>query len=162
MKKLPSIIIILITILISFSCRKHSARKLIPLSDDSFVFGHYYGECEGEMCVEIFRIKDYALYEDIKDNYPDYNKPYNGNFVKLSDDKFEMVKDLESKIPPALLSEPNRVIGQPDAGDWGGYYLELSKNGERSYWYIDKMKSHLPAYLVPFVDELSASIEKLK
>ena len=51
---------------------------------------------------------------------------------------------------------------QPDAGDWGGIYFEISEGGETEYWFIDKMRSNIPTYLVPFVEEIEQDIELLK
>jgi hypothetical protein len=84
------------------------------------------------------------------------------DFISLPDSLYQRVKDLPARIPAQLYQESNRVIGQPDAGDWGGYYLEVSQNGKSQFWLIDKPKANLPDYLHAFVDELEASVEQLK
>ena len=39
----------------------------------------------------------------------------------MPEEKFQLAKGFEAKIPGELLSQKERVIGMPDAGDWGGY-----------------------------------------
>jgi len=40
-----------------------------------------------------------------------------------------------------LFFETAKVIGQPDAGDWGGLYVEIKCVGEPvQYWFIDQKK----------------------
>ncbi len=128
------------------------------------MFGHFYGECFGERCVEMYKLipGEGQLQEDLRDAYPDHTAWYEGAFVPLSDSLYQQVKDLPASIPAQLYQERDRVIGQPDAGDWGGYYLEVNQNGKRQFWLIDKPKANLPAYLHAFVDALEGSIQKLK
>jgi hypothetical protein len=164
MKKINLFLIttVLVVAIIFNACVKdHSIGETKETLSDYMAFGHFYGECMGENCIEMYRLGNTALFEDVQDHYPDFQKPYDGNYVKLSEAKFQMVKDFESKIPKELFSETKTVIGQPDAGDWGGIYIEISKNGSRKFWYIDKMQSNLPNYLRSFVDTVSSDIEKL-
>ncbi len=51
------------------------------------------------------------------------------------------------------------MIGQPDAGDWGGIYVEYKFNSVRKFWLIDQKKSNIPAYLHEFVDKTNKKIE---
>lgn len=41
----------------------------------------------------------------------------------------------------SLLKEKKTVIGQPDAGDWGGIYVEYNANGLRKLWLLDKKRA---------------------
>ncbi|MBF9252349.1 hypothetical protein I2I11_03500 [Pontibacter sp. 172403-2] len=110
----------------------------------------------------MFKIENNHLFEDTNDSYPGSNTAYEGNYILQSDAKYEQVKDLVNHLPARLLEENSTVIGQPDAGDWGGIYIEVRKNGQRKFYLIDKMEDHVPAYLRPFVDEVEASIAKLE
>ncbi len=125
---------------------------------DYILFGHFFGECGGEECIEIFKLTDKSLYEDVLDRYPVSTKPYDGIYKLLDPSLFEEVEDLKTKIPVDLLKEEAVVIGQPDAGDWGGIYFEISDKGIRRFWLIDKKESNLPEYLVPLVTEIEAKI----
>lgn len=128
------------------------------LDFEYLVFGHFYGECVGESCVEIFLLNSDELTEDINDQYPDANSRYNGDFAISHADKFSLVKDLPDFIPSRLLEEIQNRIGQPDAGDWGGLYIEYRKDGITKYWLIDQMKSNVPDYLHEFIDKVNEKI----
>lgn len=151
MKRLICILLILT------SCEYENLEKQV--SDSDYVlFGHFYGFCMGEKCIEIFKLNNTALYEDTNDIYPGQNKPYEGAFQQLDHNLFEKVKDLKAKVPQELLATDSGVIGQPDAGDWGGLYFEISINGRKQYWLIDKMKTNLPEYLKPFAADIENAI----
>lgn len=139
-----------------------SCKKDEPQISDYIVFGHFYGMCVGEDCVEIFKVQDGILYEDDKDVYPGSDKPYEGNFNKIPDAKYQKVKNLRMEVPSELTKENEVVIGMPDAGDWGGIYLEIMEGSEKRFWLIDKMEYNLPDYLKPFVAKVNDAIEAVK
>jgi len=128
---------------------------------DSITFGQFFGFCMGEQCIEIYRLTATGLYEDTNDTYPARDKFYEGKFTKMPDDKFKLAAGFENKIPSALLNQNERVIGQPDAGDWGGYYVEVNQNGKREFWIVDKNQLYLPENLKPFAQELGDLITLL-
>ena len=139
------------------SCNKEDEIKL---SDgDYLVFGHFYGECMGEACVEIFKLEDSRLLEDSKDVYPGQSNFYEGDYYELSKENYEQVKDIIDFFPENLLNENDLVIGQPDAGDWGGLYIEYNYKGVRKFWLLDQMKSNVPNYLHEFIDEVNEKID---
>ena len=142
------------------ACHEDEGVK-VDFSSETLVFGHYYGMCVGEQCVEIFKISNGELLEDTKDLYPGA-QPYEGRFEKKSQALYEQVKHLPAHIPAQLLQEENGVIGQPDIADGGGIYLELVHDRKIRYFFIDKSRHKVPAYLHPFLDEVEASIAKLK
>jgi hypothetical protein len=142
------------------SCRKDNVNPT-PAQDDYIIFGHFFGECAGEGCIEMFKLTQTQVAEDISDQYwlSGGNQP--GNFTVLSEDKFEAVKDLMTQIPADLYAEAS-VIGIPDGGDWGGLYLEQKKDGETRKWSIDMMKSNVPEKYHAFIDLLNARIKLLQ
>ena len=148
----------LITLFLT-SCKKSS----VELSgSDYIVFGHFYGECVGKECIEIFRLEKDKLFEDTKDRYPNSKDFYVGNYVQLSQQKFIDTKDLTNTFPTDLLNETNNVIGQPDAGDWGGLYVEYNFNGVRKFWLLDQMKSNVPKKYHNFIDKINEKIKQLQ
>ena len=150
----------LFLVLFAFVFQNCQPDETTPVGNvESVVFGHFFGECVGEECIEIFKIEDGILYEDKKDNYPSFVNPYDGEYESLPDNLFQAVKDLETLVPDQLLEESETVIGQPDAGDWGGYYFEISQDGVRNHYRIDKMKDNLHEYLKDFADVLANYIE---
>ena len=156
---LNKIITTCLTIFLLTSCNIDN----VELSkSDYIIFGHFYGECKGEQCVEIFRLEKDKLFEDNKDKYPNRNDFYNGNYVQLSQQKLNDNKDLINSFPTDLLTETNIVIGQPDAGDWGGLYIEYNFNGVRKFWLLDQMKSNVPVKYHNFIDKINEKIALLK
>ncbi len=142
------------SIVVSFqSCSTSSVET------DYLIFGHFYGECVGEGCIEIFKLTDTVLYEDSNDIYPNpANQSYDGNFKALSNEKFVLVRELKNNFPDELLDEKDSVIGQPDAGDWGGLYVEVVENGTKRAWNIDTMKDNVPSKYHTFVDQIQEKI----
>lgn len=158
MKKIFTVVLLPVLILVQ-SCTKDSKESTTINTNESFTaFGHFYGFCVGESCIEIFRVTQNSLYEETNDKYPNFNQPVGGNFDKKPDTTYQLVKDFESQIPAQLLLEPSGIIGAPDATDGGGIYVEVYKTGMHKYWYIDKMKFNIPAYLHTFIDEAEANI----
>lgn len=133
-------------------------------SQDSYlVFGWFYSECMGEACVEVFKIENEKVYEDTLDNYPTGNNlPLRTGYRLLSGKAYEKVKQLPALIPDKLFLENAVVIGQPDAGDWGGFYVETNQSGTTRYWLIDKKQSNLPEYLHALADSLDQAINALQ
>jgi hypothetical protein len=146
--------------LLFISCQKDEIK---PSPKDYLVFGHFYGECGGgESCVEIYKLEQNQLLEDSKDIYPSFSDFYEGNYVKLSQQQLNEAKDLINKIPRELWEESNNVIGQPDAGDWGGLYIEFKHKGKRKFWILDKSKGNVPSKFHTFIDEVTQTIHNIQ
>lgn len=141
------------------SCKKDNEVNLSKT--DYIIFGHFYGECIGEQCVKIFKLDKEKLFEDTKRIYPTGNSFYEGRFDQLPKEKFDITKDLTNYFPMSLLKEEKTVIGQPDAGDWGGIYVEYNANGLRKFWLLDKKKSNVPTKYHNFIDKVSEKIAQL-
>lgn len=121
------------------------------------MFGHFYGECLGEGCIEIFLLTETRIMEDKNDNYPS-TSPYEGDFMLLGNNQFQKARHLLEEIPLQLLEEDETRYGSPDAGDWGGIYFEYKQSGVRRVWLIDMSSSNLPEYLIPFKNEIRDTI----
>ena len=135
-----------------YSCSKDSEIKL---SDNNYlVFGHFYGECFGEGCVETFKLTNTKVYEDILDSYSgdDFS------FTELENDKFEQVKDLIDYFPEELLLVTETHIGCPDCADQGGILIQLVNGDNVRSWRIDQSKSATPNYLHEFMDKVNEKI----
>jgi hypothetical protein len=146
-----------LVVFLFLSCNEEREKVNI----DYLIFGDFYGECGGEGCIDIYKIENENLYEDTKDLYPSWETPYDGNYVKLSTSKYNEVNSLLQKFPEKLLHETDTVLGMPDAGDWGGYYIEIHHNNQRRFWLIDKMGAGAPAYLRPFLEDLEVKLNLL-
>ena len=141
------------------SCEQNEATP--EISPDYIVFGHFYGFCVGEQCIEIFKLTDNELYEDTSDAYPRWDRYDEGKWVKLDQDKFEKVRSLADHIPPQLISAEETIFGSPDATDGGGIYFAIISNEETKYWLIDQMEQNIPAYLRPFKEQINTSISMI-
>lgn len=141
------------------ACTRHCDQY--PAQMNYFMFGHFYGMCSGERCIEIYRIQDNAVHEDIIDQYPARDDFYQGNYVKLSQQYYQLVKDLPADFPPGLWAESNSVIGGPDQADGGGLYLEYNFNGMHRFWLIDNNKNHVPVAYHAFIDKVRDKISVL-
>jgi hypothetical protein len=122
---------------------------------DYLMFGHFYGLCTGEECVETFKLTNTKLFEDMNDNYSETDF----DFVELGNDTFEQIKDLIDYFPDQLLSETENTLGCPDCVDQGGLFIQYSKNGNVQTWRIDQSKSAVPDYLHEFMDKVNEKIE---
>ena len=151
--KIIKFIILGLAILFNTSCNKDDE---IELNETNYlIFGHFYGECIGEGCIETFKLTDKKLFEDTIDNYLGENF----NFIELGNNKFELVKDLADSFPNQLLNDDVNTFGCPDCADMGGLFIQFSENGNLKSWRIDQIKSNVPSYLHDFMDEVNEKIE---
>ena len=135
------------------SCDKDGDN--ITINEQNFlIFGHFYGMCAGEGCVETYKLTDVKLYEDIVDDYSGQNL----DFVELNNEQFELVNDLADFFPVQLLNESDAVFGCPDCADGGGLFIQFSDNGVLKSWRIDQVQNNVPTYLHDFIDQVNARI----
>ncbi|MBK8702771.1 MAG: hypothetical protein IPN33_03575 [Saprospiraceae bacterium] len=140
---------------------KHENDNSPSTTLDYFIFGHFFGECGGEQCVETFVIQDEKLYEDTLDDYPGIADFEDRQLVLLDNSIYNLVAGLPDQMPDELWDETETTIGMPDAGDWGGIYVEVKRDGETRYWLIDHMDNNIPEYLHPFTDAIKEAIEEI-
>ncbi len=152
MKLLKIFTLILIVIAFS-SCKKDDEIEINE--NDYLIFGHFYGECNGESCVETYKLTNQKLYEDLNDNYTGI-EPF--NFTELSNDKYYEVKELLDIIPAELLSENETTFGCPDCADQGGLLIIYKKGESKKRWKIDQFKNEVPSYFHDFMDKVNEKI----
>lgn len=150
--------LLVILIILNLSCQVEETDSLEKKESGYIIFGHFYGECLGESCVEIFKLEANRLLEDTKDGYPLSSTFYEGEYRILSNNKFDSVRDLFTFFPDELFDYPQVIIGTPDAGDWGGLYIEYSFEGIRKHWLLDQKKDNVPMGLHSFIDKVNESI----
>jgi len=126
----------------------------------AIIFGHFHGMCQGETCVETFKIENGILYEDTND---DYSKQTPYTWVELTQEQYKAVEDIWDAVPDQLMQQPSQTFGMPDAYDQGGYYIEIDKYTNNLYrWRIDSNKEDIPEYLHPLIDAIREKVELLK
>jgi hypothetical protein len=158
--KTNKIITACLTLFLFTACENDNTVKLS--TSDYIIFGHFYGECVGEQCVEIFRLEENKLFEDTKDQYPKSGSFYDGKYIPLSQRKFKETQDLLTYFPIVLLDEADIVVGNPDATDGGGLYIEYNYNGVRKFWLLDNMKNKVPTKYHNFIDKVNEKIRQLQ
>ena len=145
--------LLLMVIGVFISCNKDDDN--ITINEQNFlIFGHFYGFCGGEECVETYKLTDVKLYEDIVDDYSGQNL----DFVELDNEQFELVNDLSDFFPSQLLNESDTIFGCPDCADGGGLFIQYSDNGVLKSWRIDQVQNNVPSYLHDFIDKVNARI----
>ena len=149
---MKNLFLALTTALFLFSCNNDDGVNIV--GQDFLIFGHYYGMCSGEACVETFKLTDKELFEDTLDDYHGQKL----DFVPLGNEKFEQVKDLLDFFPNQLLYQKKAVFGCPDCADGGGLFIQYSKNGVIKSWRIDQTKKNVPDYLHRFMDKVNEKI----
>ena len=154
MKFLQFILLIALTSFL-VACNKTDDETNQAAENAELVFGHYYGECAGETCVEIFKLTRSQLLEDKNDPYAGQGEL---DFTPLSIEKFQLVSELVSKVPDELLAEEDQTFGCPDCGDWGGIFVQWIDGGQTQEWQIDMVQESIPDYLHEFVAEINAAI----
>ena len=150
---MKKVILILFGLGLLLSCNNDDEGAILE-EQNFLIFGHYYGLCGGEGCIETYKLTGSKLYEDTIDDYSGQQM----NFVELDKALFEAVKDLPSFLPQELLNATETFIGCPDCADGGGLFILYSQNGNEKSWRIDQNKSQLPEYLHNFVDKVNEKI----
>lgn len=151
---MKKIILGILTIGILLSCNSDDDNEININEQNFLIFGHFYGECDGEECIETFKLTDKSLFEDTVDDYNGQNM----EFIELENDAFEKVKNLTDYFPNQLLNQNETVFGCPDCADGGGLFIQYSENGNVKSWRIDQVKANVPNYLHNFMDKVNEKI----
>ncbi len=151
MNNIKPTLLALVVLSIVTACNKQN------VSSDYLIFGHYYGECMGEECIETFKLTDTQIYEDLIDDYS--NNEF--EFEKLNTSKFKKAKSLNTSIPAQLIAEKDSTFGCPDCADGGGIFIRHANDGIIKTWRIDQTKSNIPDYLHDFIDKVNETISEL-
>ena len=153
MSKKKRILLAVMALTFLLSCKKdHTEPQVNPQSENYLTFGHFYGMCIGEECVEIFQLDSERLWEDQEDTYPSSETSIVGDYIQLSNDKFLMCDELIDQFPMELLAVSSGRVGTPDIADGGGVYLEYNFASNHGFWLIDNTSSNIPTYLQSYVD----------
>jgi hypothetical protein len=154
--KMKKQILLMLTIIVLFSCRKQD--DYLPNNSSYFAFGKYYGFCFGN-CAHFFSISSGKLYRDNMERFEGALK-FNGD--ALSKDDYSLAIPFKLDFPQYLSDRPNIVIGEPDSHDQGSIYIELLQNGVMKKWTIDPDVEKQPLEIRNYISTLSNTIEQLK
>lgn len=144
-------ILVFIALLFISSCAKEEPG--LP-TGDYFIFGYYY-DCPAESCVEYYKLEGRQLFEDLKDEYPEFGLEPELDFKELPESKYELVKDLPDYFPMALLDKKETVFGKPDEYNQGGLYVRVKKGNREGFWFFDKDPKRVGSEYQGFVQILN-------
>lgn len=166
MRNVKIMILVMMSTFIANSCSDDDDAVTRSDSDsriETLIFGRYFGECEGNACVEIFRLQDGVLQEDMSDEIPFRGYFFIGDFTDFKGATKIKSDELLSEFPLELLREKSdfHTIGQPNSGDWGNVYLEYKKNDIHKQFVIDNNTNNLPSYLVKYVKKIEETINEV-
>ncbi len=152
--------LMLLSCLLLLSCEKDKPTPNGSEStEDYLIFGHFYGFCVGEQCVQTYQLTTTKLYEDTSDIY--YNPEHDYHFVERSSEDFALASHLLASFPADLLDEEPEVIGCPDCADQGGLLLVYEINGIKRSWRIDNDRQNVPAVLHPYLTSVDSVLALL-
>lgn len=137
-----------------------SCKKEAFVNPDYLIFGAIQGNC-ANTCRFFYYLDDTKLSEDETVKY--FATRDIGLFTTmLSDDKFQLAKNLIHKIPTALTQTNKTLFIDLNANSPNLWYAEIKLNGRIYNWTFDNSTSGTPNYLKPFADEMLKTIDLLR
>lgn len=149
----------MLAMLVLISCVDDGPKEQL-VTAEGIIFGHFFGECIGDKCVVMFMLTDEAVFRATNNSYPSSASGFEGTYKRMGNANFDKVKGLRTQIPGSLFSAPT-VVGMPDYADGGGLYFEMTVDGERRFWLIDKTRQNVPEELHPFMAQIEQAIAAL-
>lgn len=138
-----------------FAC--HDSATVDP-QEDYIVFGQFNGFCIGESCIEFFKITPSRLLESNVDEYTEGGFYSFEDFHDLSDDKFQLTKDLGEFMPQQLWAESTTHLGHADVSDVGSLYFEISNASGHRYWVFENGDFDMPQVYSEFMNKIREKI----
>lgn len=175
MKNFKITILILLASLLGVSCESDDifqeeieAKVFVEEKAESrnaiLTFGRYFGKCEGEYCVRVFKLKNKHVKESLTNHHPVYGEFYGGKFLPIDVSEKINISQLYNDFPIALLETKGTfsIIGMPDAGDWGGIYLEYKKGNVHKQWLLDLNTNNVPKNLRNYINLINEKVSQIE
>ena len=147
----PLFLIFLASVVFCLGCSSDESS----FDEPTIIFGHFFGECGGERCLETYMLQGDSLFEDLNDSF---DRSF--NFSPLSAELFNQVSDLRTFIPDELNELDGQTFGCPDCADQGGIFLQLVDQDDKVFT-IDQDTNGLPEYLQIFAGQVNDRIALL-
>jgi len=143
-------------LLSALSCKKTDCTH--PETADQIIFGVSYAECAGD-CSRNFLLTSTQVFAD----NCDYCQIDAIDFQTdpLDNNKFQIAKPL-LEVPDELLTMDDTIFGCPGCTDEGGFYLEITKNGEKHVFQWSSFLTDVPANLLPYFDKVAQTLYDLQ
>ncbi len=141
-------------ILCLFTCLLfvYSCKKDEYVHPDYIVFGSFGGFCQND-CRYVFYLDSHQLLEDTTQMFYQ-NKSLTAFHKKLSDEKFNIAKDLLHKVPLALTKSNKTTFIDINIADQPIYYAQILLDGRTYSWTFDNLPNSTPAYLKTLSTEI--------
>lgn len=129
---------------------------------ETLIFGKYFDKCQGNACVEIFKLQDGVLEEDMSDVSPFKGYFFMGDFTEFKGSTVIKTEAL-LEFPSGLLDtrDTYNTIGQPNSADQGSIYLEYQNNDIHKQFIIDADTNNLPEYLREYIIKMKVIIGEI-
>jgi hypothetical protein len=129
--------------------------------DGYMIFGKYHGMCNGPDCVIYAKLENNTLYVNTQDQYPNWTASADGlEFSQYTGQVPDGIFELPGKIPASMYTM-SKLIGQPDAYDQGGFYVELMSDNTLYTWKIDTNMDDVPQELHSFCNAMDNYLDQL-
>lgn len=168
MRNFKILVLIVLSLLVTNSCYDNEGitnpeSRVVEARGVTLKFGRYFGKCQGNRCVEIFLLQEFVLKEDSSDQLPVFGEYYKGKFVGFKGANIIDTERLLLEFPNDLLNSKLNysIIGQPDAGDWGGIYVEYEDYKHHKQFLIDLNTNNIPKYLKSYVYLIDEKINEI-
>lgn len=175
MRNFKITILILVVSLVGVSCENDDlfqdeieAKVIVQTKADSrsatLTFGRYFGKCEGNYCVRVFKLKNKQVKESMTNHYPVYGEFYGGKYLPIDVSEKINISQLFDEFPLVLLEAKDTfsIIGYPDAGDWGGIYLEYKEGKVHKQWLLDLNTNNVPKYLRNYINLINEKMSQIE
>lgn len=137
-----------------------SCKKEAYVNPDYLIFGAIQGNC-ANTCRFVYYLDNTKLREDETVKYF-ASRDISLFTTTLSEEKFNLVKDLIHKIPVTLTQTNKTLFIDINANSPNLWYAEIKLNGRIYNWTFDNSTSGTPTYLKPFADEMIKTIQILR
>lgn len=135
--------------------------QVLDPEDDFIIFGTYGRHCYGG-CDAFYRIDDNRLLKSLGNQFSNEEFYPFDKFEELSNDKFNLVNDLEDYIPAALWDDLETHIGKADVSDVGAYYFEIQNDSIRRHWAFENGDLDLAPEYRLFVNKIIEKMDLIK
>lgn len=156
---MSKLIFSLAVVLSVLACKKTDNGPTIATDVEQIIFGVGYAECFGD-CSRNFRLTTTQLFADNCDYCPFTNIDF--QTTPLADEKFQIAKPLFDALPAMLLNTAEAVYGCPGCSDEGGYYLEITKDGEKHVYQWSAFFDEVPDEVRPYFEKVGQTLGDLQ
>ncbi|MFT3824056.1 MAG: hypothetical protein QM731_09050 [Chitinophagaceae bacterium] len=149
--------LLLFAVLAFAACQKNNSNDEQPTQ---LIFGKSYGECVGN-CATLYKVYNGQLYPDNL-SYFYYGGELKFSNTSLSNEKYNIAKQLLDNFPAYLKNLSDSSFGCPDCHDQGAIYIQFSEKGVIKKWNIDPVESRQPDEIKAYIQQLNAVMTQLQ